>query len=213
MKVMIVGGGGLGFDLAQLLVKEKHDVVVVEKNDKRAEMLGESLDALVLHGDGTDRKTLKDGSIRKADALIAMTGDDKTNLMVCELAREFKVGSVVSRVLDSTNEPIFSKLGIASINTKASSVMAFKRVIERPGTRTVSLVAGDKAEVFERVVDTRSKAAGKKVGDFSKESFTIAAIFRSGTLVRPSPKSVIQPGDTLVIVAPVEEVQKIDRLF
>ena len=214
MKVIIVGGGNLGNGLASLLVKEKHDVVVVEKNDKRAEHLGENLDALVLHGDGTERKILQDGSIKKCDALIAMTADDKTNLLVCEIAKDFKVPTIVSRVVDSSNDPIFSKLGItASINTTVSAILAFKRVIEKPGKKLVNLVAGEKAEVFERSVDSKSSIADRRVNEFKEEKFTIAAIFRNGELLKATPKEKIQQGDTLIIVAPVEEVQNVDKLF
>jgi trk system potassium uptake protein TrkA len=214
MKVMIVGGGKLGYELAQLLVKEKHDVVVVEKNENRAEYLGENLDALVLHGDGTERKILKDGNIKKSDALVAMTGDDKTNLLICEIAKDFKVSKIVSRVVDSSNDPIFSKLGItSSINTTLSSVLTFKRLLEEPGKKIINLIAGDKAEVFERSVDSKSKIVNKKIGDFSKEKFMIAAIFRNGELVKASSKEMIQQGDSLVIISPVEEVQNVDKLF
>ncbi len=214
MKVIIVGGGHLGSELASLLVREKHDIVMVEKNDKRAEYLGENLDALVLHGDGTERKILQDGSIKKCDALIAMTGDDKTNLLVCEIAKDFKVPSIVSRVVDSSNDAIFSKLGItASINTTISSILAFRRVIEKPGKRLVNLVAGEKAEVFERLVDNKSRIANRHVKEFEEEKFTIAAIFRNGELLKAVPKETIQQGDTLIIVAPVEESQNVDKLF
>jgi trk system potassium uptake protein TrkA len=214
MKVIIVGGGHLGSELAGLLVKEKQDVVVVEKDDKRAEYLGENLDALVLNGDGTERRVLVDGSVKKCDALIAMTGDDKTNLLVCEIAKDFKVPTIVARVVDSSNDPIFSKLGItASINTTVSSILAFKRVIEEPGKRLVSLVAGEKAEVLERSVDSKSGAANRKVKDFEGERFTIAAIFRNGEFLKASPKERIQQGDSLIIVAPLEEIRKVDRLF
>lgn len=214
MRVIIVGGGKLGYELASILVKEKHDVVVVEKNESRAEYLGENLDALVLHGDGTDRKILRDSNIKRASALIAMTGDDKTNLLVCEIAKDSKVDTIVSRVADSSNDPIFAKLGItASINTTVSAILAFKRILEEPGKKLVSLVAGDKAEVIERTVDSKSKAVGMKVGDFSKERFTIAAIFRNGELLKASPKEVIQQGDAVIIVAPVEDVQNVDKMF
>jgi Trk K+ transport system NAD-binding subunit len=74
-------------------------------------------------------------------------------------------------------------------------------------------VAGEKAEVFERSVDSKSKISGKRVGDFSKEKFTIAAIFRDGEFLKANPKEAIQQGDSLIIVAPVEEVQNVDKLF
>jgi trk system potassium uptake protein TrkA len=214
MKIIIVGGGNLGFELANLLVKEKHDVVVVEKNEKRAEYLGENLDALVLQGDGTERKILKDGGIQKCNALFSMTGDDKTNLLVCEIAKDFKVNKIVSRVVESSNDPIFAKLGItASINTTVSAIISFKRLIEEGGKKLVNLVAGEKAEVFERLVDNKSKIANRKVKEFEKEKFTVAAIFRNGELLKANPKEVIRQGDTLVILAPVEEVRNVDKLF
>lgn len=214
MKIIIVGGGNLGFELANILVKEKHDVVVVEKNEKRAEYLGENLDALVLQGDGTERKILKDGGIQKCNALFAMTGDDKTNLLVCEIAKDFKVNKIVSRVVESSNDPIFAKLGItASINTTVSAIISFKRLIEEPGKKLVNLVAGEKAEVFERLVDNKSRIANRKVKEFEKEKFTITAIFRNGELLKANPKEIIRQGDTLVILAPVEEIQNVDKLF
>jgi trk system potassium uptake protein TrkA len=214
MRVIIVGGGKLGYELASILVKEKHDIVIVEKNESRAEYLGENLDALVLHGDGTDRKILRDSNIKRANALIAMTADDKTNLLVCEIAKDSKVDTIVSRVAESSNDPIFAKLGItASINTTVSAILAFKRILDEPGKKLVSLVAGDKAEVIERTVDSKSKALNMKVGDFSKERFTIAAVFRNGELIKASPKELIQQGDSVIIVAPVEDVQNVDKLF
>lgn len=214
MKAIIVGGGRLGSDLARLLVKEKHSVVVVEKDDERAEYLGENLDALVLHGDGTDRKILQDSSIKKADALIAMTDDDKSNLLVCEIAKDFKVPKIVSRVVDSSNDPIFSKLGItASINTTVSVILAFKRVLEKPGKKTINLLAGEKAEVSEHTVEGKSAIVGRKVGDFSKEKFTVAAIFRNGEFLMVTPKQAFQQGDVVIVVAPLEEVQEVDKLF
>jgi trk system potassium uptake protein TrkA len=214
MKVIIVGGGNLGFELAGLLVKEKHNVVLVEKDDKRADYLGENLDALVLHGDGTDRKVLKDAGIKKCDGLVSMADDDKSNLLVCEIAKDSQVPIIVARVVDASNDPIFAKLGItASINTTVNAILTFKRILDDPGKKLVNLVAGEKAEVFERIVEEGSKVVNKKVSDFAKSNFTIAAIFRNGELVKALPGEVIQQGDSLIIVAPLQEVQAVGKLF
>ncbi|RLJ08403.1 MAG: hypothetical protein DRP16_01445 [Candidatus Aenigmatarchaeota archaeon] len=110
MRIMIVGGGSVGGRLAEILVKEKNEVVVIEKEEKIAEALGERLDALVLYGDATDRKILKDGNIEKCGAFFALTADDKTNLMVCEVAKSFKVPVIVARVNDISNEPFLWSL-------------------------------------------------------------------------------------------------------
>ncbi|UCD07534.1 MAG: TrkA family potassium uptake protein [Candidatus Aenigmatarchaeota archaeon] len=213
MKIIIAGGGQLGTKLAELCAKEKHDVVVVEKEEKVAENLGEKLDALILRGDATDRKILKDGNIEHCDALVALTGDDKTNLMICEVAKDFKVPTIVARVNDTSSEEIFMKLGItASINTTTSAVFAFKKAIEKPGERLISLVAGEKAEIFEKVVSNNSQLINRTLNEVVNE-FIICAIYRSGDLVKPKPNTKIQEGDIIVICAPVESVKKVRGLF
>jgi len=213
LKILIAGGGQIGTKLAELCSKEKHDVVLVEKEEKVAENLGEKLDALILRGDATDRKILKDGDIEHCDALVALTGDDKTNLMICEIAKDFKVPTIVARVNDTSSEEIFMKLGItASINTTTSAVFAFKKAIEKPGERLVSLVAGEKAEIFEKVVSKKCKLINKTLGEIV-EDFVICAIYRNGELVKAKPNTKILEGDVLVICVPVERVKSVSELF
>ena len=213
MKILLAGGGALGSKLAELFVKEKHDVVIVEKDDKTAESLGEKLDALVLKGDASNRKILMDGDIEHADALLAMTSDDKTNLMICEVAKDFKVPKIVSRVNDTESEEVFMKLGItASINTTTSVVFAFKKALEKTGERLIGIVAGEKVEIFEKIVRAKSKINGKRIKDV-KNNFVIGAAYRNGQLIKLTPDTVMEEGDALVVCIPVEEIQKVNALF
>ena len=213
MKIIIAGGGALGTKLAELCVKEKHDVVLVEKDERIAESLGERLDALVLKGDASDRKILMDGDIEHADALVTMTSDDKTNLMVCEVAKDFKVAKIVARVNDTSSEEIFMKLGItASINTTTSVVFAFKKALEKSGERLVGIVAGEKVEIFEKIISKNSKISGKKVSEL-QERFVIGAAYRNGELITIKPESVLKEGDVLVVCIPVENIKDVSALF
>lgn len=213
MHVIIAGGGKMGEALASLLVNEKHDVVLIEKDEKLSEELAERLDALVLHGDASDSKILKDANVEKSDAVVAMTGDDKTNLMICEVAKSFKVSSIMSRINQVVNEGIFVKLGItASINTTTSAVLTFKKALEKPGKRLVNLVAGEKAEVFEMLVSEGSQTVNKSIKELER-NFTIAAIYRNGELILRNPDKKIQEDDILIICAPLQEVKRIDRIF
>ena len=211
MKVVIVGGGKVGEALANLLVKEKHDVVIIEKDEKRAETLAEKIDALVLHGDGSEAAILKDANIDEADAVITMTGDDKTNLMVCEIAKSSKISNIVARINDTSNEGVFMKIGISSIiNTTNSAVLDFKQAIERPGKILSGFVAGEKAEVFEIVINEKSKFVGKSLADAAK-SFSIAAINRNGELIIPKAKTKLQEGDIITVCAPLEDVRRVEK--
>jgi trk system potassium uptake protein TrkA len=213
MKVVIVGGGTIGESLAQLLIKEKYDVIIIEKDEKLAEQLAERLDALVLHGDGSDRNILKDADIESADSVVAMTGDDKTNLMICEMAKGVNVPNIVARVNESANEGIFTKAGISNIiNTTVASTLAFKKALEKPGKHLVNLVAGGKAEVFEISITKDSDFLNKGVGDISK-GFVIASIYRDGDLIIPKPETKIKDGDILTICAPLEIVRKIEKML
>ncbi len=213
MHVIIAGGGKLGEALASLLVNEKHDVVLIERGEKLSEELAERLDALVLHGDASDSKILKDANIEKSDAVVAMTGDDKTNLMICEVAKSFKIPSIVSRINQVANEGIFVKLGItASINTTTSAILAFKKVLEKPGKRLVNLVAGEKAEIFEILVSEGSRTIDRKIGEIEK-NFTIAAIYRNGEIILRRPERKIRGDDILIIFSPLEEAKKVEGMF
>lgn len=212
MRVMIVGGDSIGERLAEILIKEKNDVIIVESDEKLAESLGEKLDALVLCGDATDRKVLRDGNIESCNAFFALTGDDKTNLMACEVAKSFKVPVIVARVNDISNEPIFVELGItAAINTTTTAVLAFKRVIDEPEKHLINYVAGGKAVIFEKVVQRDSKILDKPISSL-KNNFTIAGIYRNGEYMKPEGDIKIMEGDILIICSPLEEVKKIDKM-
>jgi len=213
MKIIVVGGGKLGETLSKILVKERHDVVLIESNESLAEELADRLDALVLYGDGSDKGLLKDANIENADAVVAATGDDKVNLAVCEAAKEAKVSSIVSRINQQASERDFSKLGIANvINATETAVLAFKKMVEKPGKQLVTFVAGGRGEIFELHVRRDSKLAGKNVADIARD-FAIACIYREDKLIIPKPDTKIREGDILTICAPTEEARKIETLL
>jgi len=213
MKIIIVGGGTVGGALSELLIKEKHDVVVIEKDEKLAEELAEKLDALVLHGDGTDKNILKDANIGNVDVVVSVTSDDKTNLMVCEVAKGVNVPNIISRINQSDNEGIFTKIGITNlINTTNTAILAFKKALERPGKQLINLIGGGKGEVFELSIGKDSKFTNKTVADVAK-GFTVACVYRDDKLMIPKPETKIKEGDILTICSPLEEVKKIEKMI
>jgi len=213
MKVIVVGGGTIGEALAGLLIKEKHDVVVIEKDEKLAEDLAEKLDALVLHGDGTDKNILKDANIGNVDAVVSVTSDDKTNLMICEVAKGVNVPNIIARINQSDNEGIFTKIGITNlINTTNTAILAFKKALEKPGKQLINLVAGGKGEVFEISVGKDSKFANKTIANIAK-GFTVAFIYRNDKLMTPKMETKLKEGDILTICSPLEEVKKIEKMI
>jgi trk system potassium uptake protein TrkA len=213
MKIIVVGGGKIGEALSKVLVKERNDVVLIEKNERVAEELAESLDALVLQGDGSEKGMLRDANIDSTDIVIAATNDDKVNVLVCMLAKEAKVPTIVSRINRQESEKEFSKAGIESlIDATATVVHAFKKAIERPGKPLVGFTAGGRAEIFEISVRKESKLVNKTVAEAAKD-FSITCIYRNEKLHTPKPETKIMEGDILTICAPIDEVKKIEAVF
>lgn len=213
MRVVIVGGSKIGKKLAEILAKEKNDVVVIEKDEKGAEALAEQLDALVLHGDATEKELLKDADMEKCDALITLTSDDKTNLMVCEIAKSLNVKKVIARINDSSNEEFFAKLGVSSlINTTTSAIAEFKNALEREGRQIIGLVAGSKGEIVELYVKPKSKIINRSVESLLKDKIVVASVERKGKFMLPGRKTKIREGDVIVVCIPVGVKRKMERL-
>jgi trk system potassium uptake protein TrkA len=213
MKIVVVGGGRLGEMLSGVLARERHDVVLIEKDGGLAEELAERLDVLVLQGDGSDGGLLRDANIESSDAVIAATGDDKANLAVCRIAKAAKVGTIISRMNRAESEKDFAKAGIESaIDATATAALAFKKAMERPERPLVGFVAGGGGEIFEVRAAKETKICGMTVAEAAKD-FSIACVFRDGRILLPKPETKIKEGDILTVCAPVEDAKRIDAFF
>ncbi len=133
MRILVAGGGRMGAMLASKLSADGHDVVVIEKDTSVAEDLASRLDGLVLNGDAASAEILKDADVGSCDAVLAVTGDDRANLMVCESAREAGVKVMMARVGDPSNEDAFSRAGLPFIGTTSSAVRDFLRALAGKG--------------------------------------------------------------------------------
>jgi len=128
MRIIIAGGGEFGVRLAEELAKE-NEVILIEKDEGRAEYLGGKLSSIVLFGDATDRQVLKHANADKCDVMFAVTGDDKTNSAICELANSFGIKKIAARLNDPGKVDLFSKSGAAAINVIDSAVKEFRKVV------------------------------------------------------------------------------------
>lgn len=111
MFAVIVGGGKVGSYLARALLKQGHEVVVVEKSERKAEMLERVIDQRVaVIGDGCDPLVLEQGGVPRADVVVADTGDDEDNLVVCLIAKRVSKARCVARVNNPANKKVFESL-------------------------------------------------------------------------------------------------------
>ncbi|PWM22540.1 MAG: potassium transporter TrkA, partial [Oscillospiraceae bacterium] len=113
MKVVVVGGGKVGFYLSSTLLEHGHSPVVIERNPRLCQKIANQLDMRVICGDGSSLDALEAADVSHADALVSVTGTDEDNLVICELAkRHFKVPRTVSRVNNPKNADVMKRLGV-----------------------------------------------------------------------------------------------------
>ena len=214
MYVVIVGGGRVGRDIAELLLPEGHDVVILDTNDETCNLLTREYDALVIKGDGTDIEYLKEAGVNKADALLAVTGDDKVNLIVCQLAQKlFNVPKVVGRVNDPKNEDVFSTLEIkATVSTTRASALYIKNEITEE--KTVLTIAGGQAEIIELDIKKHSPVANTKIKNAGfPKGVHVLSILRGDKTIFPDENSILRPRDTVTILARTNAVAEVKEII
>src|SRR5918911_266645 len=113
MYIIVGGGGQVGYYLARELIAQDHEVLVIEKDGRRANFITNELGNVVHRGDACEASTLADVGTARADVVCAVTGDDEDNLVICQMAKKrFSVGRTIARINNPKNEEIFRKLGI-----------------------------------------------------------------------------------------------------
>lgn len=113
MYIIVIGGGKVGYYLTKSLLEEGHEILVIEKDPRKCARLTDELGANVLHGDGCETSNMAEAGMGRADVVVAVTGDDEENLVVCQVARhKFNVPRTIARINNPKNERIFHKLGI-----------------------------------------------------------------------------------------------------
>lgn len=209
MKIIIVGGGTTGLILANLL-SEEHDVVLIEKDETAAKAISGKTHALVVQGDGSDISLLNESGLKEADALITTT-DDKTNLMISQIAKGAEVKKIISIVKDPKNEELFTKLGIHLIvSSVGTNVTAVKRLLYQFGeVRIIAQLGGGDVQIVELTVPDESPLIDRQA---QLKKATIGAIYRNGELIIPNKKSTIMKGDLLVIFAKTKDLPAITEL-
>ncbi|MBW2963997.1 NAD-binding protein [Candidatus Woesearchaeota archaeon] len=210
MKIIIIGGGEIGLTAANVLSTREHDLVLIEGEEKRAKQVANSIDALVIHGDGTDISTLKDAGAADADAIIAATDDDKTNLMVCEISKSLDVKKIVARVNKSENEELFTKLGITGIvPTVGLAVTKIKNLVTETGNeRTIYEFGKGEVQVVAITIPKESPLVGKPA---ALKSATIGIIYRNGELIFPKESTKFGEEDVVILTVQTKNLQSVRK--
>lgn len=214
--VMILGGGRIGYYLAKLLEDKKMNVKVIEKNLERCKEISKSLDsALVLHGDGSDIDLLKEEGAGQVDAFVALTEDDKLNLLVSLLAKHLGVKKTIAQIRRSDYLPLVEKVGIdVAVSPRLLTASAILKFIRKGHIISVSLLSGDKAEMIELIVPDKSKIVNIYLRDLNfPKGAIIGSIYRGEDVFIPTGNDYIAPNDRIIVFALPEAIHKVEAFF
>lgn len=205
MRVIIVGGGKVGTDLAGILCAGGHKVKLIELRAEPIPLLQNELPKeVVVQGSGTDPTLLEDLGIRQAQVVAAVTGSDETNLVVTNLARlEFAVPRTIARVNNPKNAWMFTPEMGVDVALNPSDLMAHLIAEEMSLGDMMTLLKLRKGQfsLVEEKIEARAIAAGKAVRELELPSeCNLAAILRGGQLLLPKPELVLRPGDEVLAV-------------
>jgi len=217
-RIVIVGGGNVGLGVAMALEQrtERLRVKVIEKGREQAENAADALDrTIVLHGDGLDSSLLEEANIATADAILAVTDDDKTNLLTTVRAKEMGCKMAICLVNDPTLIPLMAPLKVdAYINPRATTVSSILRHVRHGRVRGVYSIGDAEAEAIEAQVLSTSSIAGKKIKDVSfPEGVLVGAVLKGTEVVKPTGETRIDEGDVIALFVMAADVPEVERLL
>jgi trk system potassium uptake protein TrkA len=215
--IILVGGGNVGVNLAKRLIAREHEVLLMEKDGSQiprlSYMLGEER---VFAGDGCEISVQKAAGFNRADIVVAVTGEDEDNLVICQMAKiVWGVDRVVARVNDPSHEEIFKEIGIdETVSATAIIFNLLEQQISYDEMIPVGALARGNIEVIEANLSTRSPVIGKRVRDLALPPQTnFVWLLRDDQGFVVDGDTELREADTLVALVPREAAQALRRLL
>ncbi|PKM90041.1 MAG: Trk system potassium transporter TrkA [Firmicutes bacterium HGW-Firmicutes-12] len=220
MRVIIIGAGKIGFNIARILVEQGHDIVVIEKDDARARVLQENLDIQVVVGNGAGTKVLVEAGIGEANLLVAVTEVDEINMIACILAKSYGVEKTVARVRnyeyvqdDNSGKSAFAGIDLI-INPELVTAREIAKRIDVPEALDVVYFGDGNIQLLELKIMSEAVVAEKHLKDLNiPYPFIIVAIVRAGEMLIPHGDDKLMANDIIFILAKTKDMMKIERLL
>ena len=203
MYVIVVGAGKVGWNLARELLDKGHEVTLIENNRERYATVEQELEHNIQYGDASELWVLERAGISRADMVIAVTGDDEDNVLICQVAKEkYLCERTIARVNNPRNKQWFELLGVKPVVSATDLIL---RLIEHevPEYGLVHLLdlPEQRLEIIEMLLPEDSKANGVRVGDLEMpDGSLLISVLREGRGFVPGPDTVLESGDEILAV-------------
>ena len=216
MYIIIAGGGKVGYYLSKTLVAEGHEVLLIEQDKREVDRLSEELGEVVVRGDASEMRTMKEAGMQRADVVVAVTGDDGDNLVISQLAkRKFGVPRTIARVNNPKNEELFNRLGIDQ--TVVSTKIIFNLIEQQIETDQVIPLAAlrrGNIEIVEIDLSDDSPVLDQTVGMLELPVDTlIISVVRGEHAIIPHAETRFQAGDSVIALVKAEREAELRQIF
>ncbi len=203
MYVIVVGAGKVGRNLARELIAKEHEVTLIECSRSRYLAIEEDFEHAVQYGDATELWVLERAGIQRADLVIAVTGDDEDNMLVCQVAKEkYLCDSIIARVNNPRNYDHFKLLGILPAVSATDLILRLiEHEVPRYGLVHLLALEEERLEIIELEVSSDAPVVGERVADIAMpEGSLIISVLRGNDGFVPKPDTVIEGGDGVLLV-------------
>ena len=205
MYFVIAGGGEVGYHLAKGLIESGHEIMIIERDRRRAQYIQEKLGSVVINAAADEGRYQIQAGCNRAEAVIAVTGDDEDNLIICQLAKfQCHARRVIARVNDPKNEIVFKTLGI---DETVSSTRLLMSVIEQElptgGFLPLMPLTGSHLELIEAEIAAGTPSAGRTVGALGLPAGAlVGGIVRKGAILAADATVRLDVGDRIIVFSP-----------
>jgi trk system potassium uptake protein TrkA len=215
-RILIIGGGRIGFRLARLLDERAVQAKIIEHNADRCSLLADKLNrVVVLCGDGSDQALLAEENVQDVDVVITLTEDEETNILASLLARRMGAAKTITKISKFSYFTLMSTIGIEQVvSPRLSAINTILQHIRRGKVISAIAIKGERAEVMEAVALETSEIVGKPLKKISlPKGALVTGIIRQDKIIIPSGESVIEPGDRIIIFATRRAVPGVEKIL
>ena len=201
--LLVVGGGKVGWNLTRELIDKGHEVTLIESDRERYLTVEQELEHRILHGDASELWVLERAGIARASMVIAVTGDDEDNLLICQVAKEkYGVDRVIARVNNPRNRQHFELLGVKPYVSATDLILRLiEREVPRYGLVHLLDLAEAKIEIIDLMIGDNAQVVGKRVDELDMpQGSLLISVMREGTGFVPKAETVLESGDEVLVV-------------
>lgn len=213
MKLIIVGCGRVGSELAHAVCADGHEVIIIDRDIHAFERLGSEFTGRTIQGDARSDRVLQRAGIESADGLAAVTSSDMMNLVVARAARTmFKVPNVVSRVYDPNHYDVFMEAGLQTVISSSWAANRIEQLLTHPGiTELASFGHRDLVLIEVRIPE---KSVGAPLSSLNREGLANAvALVRAGQAFFADEDTVLEEGDLVALMVAGSDIEQLEALL